>query len=365
VENISVPSTEIFTNFKNRVIAVPAENKSQWLASKQVAPGSPVEFSDVFTYNMDQYGGDMTAVGVLDDKIVFFKENVKFYVYGSGPAASGANDDFSNPERITGDTGCTNQRSIVSTPVGLFYQSPKGIYLLDRSLSDKYIGSPVEEYSQAGLVTSAVLMADVNQVRMTMDTGITIVYDYFVNQWSVDTGLMAQDSTLWQGSRYALVQSSGRVLVENADIYTDEELLDSAESTGSGIASFANSLPAPSAPHWDTTPNTTSTHSIDIFDGAVTPYFILHSEVDAGSLPVDSLEYWISTSSSSGFTSLVSMTGSFNSGDGVASSNITGVSAGTYYFQARTGIGNRHSSFSTSSIALVWNPQPGRDQGVI
>jgi hypothetical protein len=124
-------------------------------------------------------------------------------------------------------------------------------------------------------------------------------------------------------------------------------------------------LPAPAAPHWDTTPNTTSTHSVDIYDGAVTPYFILHSEIDGGSLPVDSLKYWISTSSSTGFTSLVSMTGSFNSGDGVASSNITGVSAGTYYFQARTGIGTRHSAFSTSSIALVWNPQPGRDGGII
>lgn len=221
VENISVPSTEIFTNFKNRVIAVPAENKSQWWASKQVVPGSPVEFSDFFVYNMDQYGGEITAVGVLDDKIVFFKENTKFYVYGNGPAASGANDDFSNPERVTGDTGSTNQRSIVSTPVGLMYQSPKGVYLLDRAIQDKYIGSPVEAYTKDALVTSAVLMAAVNQVRMTLDSGVTLVYDYFVNEWNIDTGLQAQDSTLWQGSSYAIVQSSGRILVENPNVFTD------------------------------------------------------------------------------------------------------------------------------------------------
>ena len=59
------------------------------------------------------------------------------------------------------------------------------------------------------------------------------------------------------------------------------------------------------------------------------------------------------------------MNGTYNSGDDVASSNISGVAAGTYYFQCRTGIGNRHSSYSTSSIALVWDPQPGNDQGVI
>ena len=221
VENISAPSSEIFVNFKNRVILVPAENKSQWWYSKQVVPGFPVEFSDLFVNNMDQYGGDIRAVGVMDDKIVFFKENTKFYVYGSGPAPSGANDDFSNPERITSDTGCLNQRSIVSTPLGLMYQSPKGIYLLGRNMVDTYIGSPVEEVTQAADATSAVLMPAVNQVRFTMDNGQTIVYDYFVNQWSVDTGLTAQDSTLWRGTSYAQVRSSGQVLVENASVYTD------------------------------------------------------------------------------------------------------------------------------------------------
>lgn len=151
----------------------------------------------------------------------------------------------------------------------------------------------------------------------------------------------------------------------DADVYTDESLSDTAQNTGSGIVSFTSSLPAPTRPHWDTTPNTTSTHSVDIFDGAVTPYFRLHSEVSSGSLPVANLEYFISTNTSTGFTSLVSMSGNFTSGSASTSSNITGVAAGTYYFQARTGIGNRQSAFSTSSIALVWNPQPGRDQGVI
>lgn len=221
VENISVPSTKIFTNFKNRVIAVPAENKSQWWYSKQVVPGLPVEFSDSFINNMDQYGGAVRAVGVLDDKIIFFKENNKFYVYGDGPSANGAEGGFSNPERVTGDTGCVNQRSIVSTPMGLMYQSPKGIYLLDRALVDKYIGAPVEQYSQAANVTSAVLMAEVNQARFTMDSGITIVYDYYVDQWDIDTGLLAQDAALWQGVAYAQIRASGQVLVESSDVYTD------------------------------------------------------------------------------------------------------------------------------------------------
>lgn len=221
VENISAPASTIFVNFKNRIILIPTEDQSQWWYSKQAVPGFPVEFSDLFVNNMDQYGGKITAVGVSDDKLVFFKENTKFYVYGNGPAANGANNDFSNPERITGDTGCVNQRSIVSTPLGLMYQSPKGIYLLDRALVDKYVGAPVEGVVNGATVTSAVLIADANQVRFTLDSGSTVVYDYFVDQWSVDTGLSAQDSTLWRGSDYALIRSSGQVLIQNPDIFTD------------------------------------------------------------------------------------------------------------------------------------------------
>lgn len=221
VENISVPATDIFVNFKNRVISVPNEDKSKWWNSKAVVTGLPVEFSDSFVNDMDQYGGDIRAVGVLDDKLIFFKENTKFYVYGDGPSPSGASGGYSNPERVTGDTGCINQRSIVSTPLGLMYQSPKGIYLLDRALVDKFIGSPVSSYTQAGNATSATLIANTNQVRFTMDSGVSLVYDYFVDQWSVDTGLTARDATLWMGETYTVVRSNGQVMAENASVFTD------------------------------------------------------------------------------------------------------------------------------------------------
>lgn len=151
----------------------------------------------------------------------------------------------------------------------------------------------------------------------------------------------------------------------DAEVYDDETLVDSAENSGSGIISFDNSLPAPSAPFWDTTPNTTSTQSVDIFDGAATPYFYLHSNITAGSLPVDRVDFMISQSTSTGFESGLVMQGPFNSGANVVTSPITGLAAGTYYFRARTFIGDRVSPQSTSSIALVWNPQPGRDGGVI
>jgi len=103
-------------------------------------PGFPAEFSDVFVNNIDELGGGVTAIGAMDDKLIFFKANTKFFVYGDGPTPSGANNTFSDADRVTSDGGCVNQRSIVSTPMGLMYQSLKGIYLLDRSMVDQSLG---------------------------------------------------------------------------------------------------------------------------------------------------------------------------------------------------------------------------------
>jgi hypothetical protein len=220
VENISCPATNILTSFKNRAIAIPSENPYQWWYTKQVVPGFPAEFSDLFVGNIDELGGPVTAIGALDDKLILFKESVKFYVYGDGPAPSGANNTFSEPDRVTSDGGCVNQRSIVSTPMGLMYQSLKGIYLLDRSLTDQYIGDKVEEYTASASVTSAVLVANVNQVRFTISTGEILVYDYYVKQWYVFTNLAPVDAVN-SNAQYCLVKDSGQVLRESADLYTD------------------------------------------------------------------------------------------------------------------------------------------------
>lgn len=220
VENISLPATNIITNFDERLVGIPAENPYAFWYSKTVVQGYPVEFSDLFIQNVDQVGGPITAAGVLDDKLILFKAATKYYVYGSGPADTGANNSYSSSIEITGDGGSVNQRSIVTTPIGLMYQSLKGIYLLDRSLQDNYIGSPMQAYTENALVTSALLMETNNQIRFTLDSGVTLMYDYFVKEWSVFTGLDAQDSFNFQDT-YCLVRSSGQVLRENPLIFTD------------------------------------------------------------------------------------------------------------------------------------------------
>jgi hypothetical protein len=220
VENIAPPASDILVPFKNRLIAVQADTPLTWWYSKQVVGDFPAEFSDLFTQNVDELGGPIRAMGVLDDKLILFKNSNIFYVIGDGPAPSGVNNDFSFPQIITSDVGCINQDSIVTVPIGLIFQSTrKGIFLLGRDLSLTYIGARVEEFNSF-LVTGSSLLANTTQVRLSLNTNVILIYDYLVNQWAIHSGLSYVDTTIYK-HLYTGLQSNGVVLEQTEGLFTD------------------------------------------------------------------------------------------------------------------------------------------------
>lgn len=237
VENISPPATSLMTEFKNRIVLVDSENPLQWWFSKQVIQGAPVEFSDILTQNIDQKGGNISALSTMDDKLIFFKTSNIWYVIGDGPSPNGLNNDFSYPQIISSDTGCVNQSSIVLSPTGLFFQSPKGIYLLGRDLSLNYVGAPVEQFNSA-IVTSAQMISGTNQIRFSLSTGIVLVYDYFVKQWSTFTNIPAVDAVIYAGN-YTYLTSAGITNTETPNVYADPLATPISLSLTTGWLSFA------------------------------------------------------------------------------------------------------------------------------
>lgn len=220
VPNGAAPAISACCSYKNRFIYFPSENTSQFGYSKQVIPGTPVEFSPLlFLQNVDAQGGALTCGAQMDDKLILFKRDRIFVTAGDGPTPAGTNNDFLEPQIVSTDTGCNNPASVVLTPLGLMYQSPKGIYLLDRSLSNTYIGADVEAYNSQS-VTSSQLLTSIQQVRFTLSSGVTLVFDYLVGQWSVFTNYSAVDSTISNGV-FTFVNSSGVVNQESVGTYTD------------------------------------------------------------------------------------------------------------------------------------------------
>lgn len=225
LEDIAAPPCSTSTMFDSRLWLVDAEDKNLLWFSKIVQESVPVEFSDLLTVYVapttaaQGNTGAITALSVLDDKLIIFKKNAIYQLTGRGPDNTGANNNYSEPTFTTGTIGCTNQRSIVYTPAGLMFQSDKGIWLLSRDLGTSYIGAPVEAYNTATVV-SAINVPGTNQVRFTLDTGVTLMYDYYYGQWGTFTGIAAVSSTLYQGFHTYLNQY-GAVFQETPGKYLD------------------------------------------------------------------------------------------------------------------------------------------------
>jgi hypothetical protein len=155
----------------------------------------------------------------MDDKLIIFKANAIYYINGTGPDNTGANNQYSQPIFITATVGCMNQVSIVFQPSGLMFRSEKGIWLLGRDLSTNYVGSAVEAFNTA-TVNSATNIPATNQVRFTLSTGQTLMYDYFQQAWGTFMGVPAISSCIYK-SLHTFLNSFGAVYQESPGSYVD------------------------------------------------------------------------------------------------------------------------------------------------
>ena len=222
VENIAPPAAKIIARFKNRLILAGLEDKNTLWYSQQHIPGEAVNFSDVFKIQVDDTGGQITALGELDDKLIIFKAGTIFAMNGDGPLPTGAQNTFSLPQLVSSDVGCVDPYSVVRTRVGLMFKSSKGIYLLDRSLQVSYVGAEVERWNDL-TITAATVVEDQNQVRFTTSEGRCLVYDLYFQQWYTFTNIRAIDCKTWQG-KFVFLQSSAEIWRENQSSYIDVDV---------------------------------------------------------------------------------------------------------------------------------------------
>jgi hypothetical protein len=226
VEDVNAPATNIMTLFDTRLWLVDAEDQNLLWFSKQVIEATPVEMSDLFTVYIPPTTatkgttGPIKSLAVMDDKLIIGKRDAFLYINGAGPDNTGNNNQYSQPIFITSTVGCSNQNSLVLMPMGLMFQSDKGIWLLDRNLQTSYIGAPVQDLTLGATVTSAVTIPGTNQVRFTLDTGITLMYDYYYGQWGSFTGVPAVASCIYQ-NLHTFINQYGAAYQETVGKYVD------------------------------------------------------------------------------------------------------------------------------------------------
>ena len=224
--NSAPPSCSLISLYQDRVIISGLEDPNLIWFSKNKFNSSnfntiPVEFSSSNTLAISQTGGPITALGLMDDKLIIFKKSSIFVITGAGPNDTGGGDQFSPAELVTNSIGCNNANSVVLMKDGIMFQSDKGIWLLDRGLgAPQYIGAAVDDDAKSHIVSSATIDPNDNLVIFTTFNGKALVYDYYINQWSTWTNHQSIDAIAFNGL-FTYCKSDGRVFRQNRTSFTD------------------------------------------------------------------------------------------------------------------------------------------------
>jgi len=214
IENVAPPSCTNVTLHKNRLFLGGLDENGYIAYSKEFVSGEGVAFSDFFSLPVDPASGNVTALASMDDKLIIFKKDAIYTLVGDGPLDTGAQNDFSIPQFVSGDLGCENPRSIANIPDGIIFKSDKGIYLLTRDLQLIYVGQGVEDFNNL-TISSAVVLEDINEVRFTTSDGVTLIYNYEFSQWSTFSNYEAVSAINGLGS-YLHLKSNGIVRKESS-----------------------------------------------------------------------------------------------------------------------------------------------------
>jgi hypothetical protein len=194
------------------------------------------EFNDAFAFMLPG-GEQVTGLGEMDDKVIIFTKSNIYAIAGNGPDDGGRGNDYSGLQLVSSDTGCVDARSIVSSPAGIFFQAPSGIFVLGRDLQIQFIGAPVRDITDLNsIITSAVLVPAANHVRFTCrdpnaTQGTILCFDFDQGAWiewtpkktmfGVPIPLNPIGACLHKGVYYVL-DALGTVFFEDDTAYKDD-----------------------------------------------------------------------------------------------------------------------------------------------
>lgn len=208
--------------------------------SGQPVYGEGTWFNPIFSQPVE--GG--TALAVMDGTLFVFTRRGIFACAGEPPSDNAAAGGLGGLQRLAVDVGCVTQRSIVVTGAGVFFQSERGLELLNRSRAVDWIGESVQDTLAAfPVITSATLdtsqslvyfeCASGSSSGLVTGTGRTLVFDLRLNAWvsadrradyAATADAPAQGAAYVytsSGYRYTWLSSDGRAYVEDRTTHLD------------------------------------------------------------------------------------------------------------------------------------------------
>ncbi len=203
LENLPPPPSTITIATEDRIfIAGIAGDGDRVRYSKRRQAGEVAAFHEALTINVPTVGGRITALAILNETLVVFRQTAAYMFQGQGFDNLGGGQNFSPGVKIPGDVGAVSMESVVVTPDGVVFKSSKGYYILTPRWACEYIGLQVNAYDSEDVVSAHVVERQ-HQVRLLTESRM-LVFDYRVKQWTEWTIEDGIDSTIWQSTHLYL-----------------------------------------------------------------------------------------------------------------------------------------------------------------
>lgn len=261
LEGAAPPPTLSLVNCKGRLFGINGDDSRQILYSRFFVAGEAPAFPPAFRIFLSDTEEGAVSLASLDDKLLVFTPSRIYYVYGEGPSDNALSGQFSEPILFSSALGCSEPRSVVTTPLGVFFLSGDGgIHLVSRSLDVARVSGPVEDSLRglAGETVVTVKSAHLDTSRgwvvwtIQVDESSTrqLVFSYWTQQWVIwdRNDAVPTVGGFWDGKHLLGCQMSGgrgRLAIEWEQFR--DRTINALDGTG-GVEAFREVTPVVQTP---------------------------------------------------------------------------------------------------------------------
>lgn len=208
LESLAPPAASIIAASQSRIFlaGVAGDPHRVWY-SKLRDNGQIAAFDDALTFDVPPAGGKITALAIMSETLVVFRERACYVIPGEGYDNTGGGTNYGPARVVSADCGAVSAEAIALVPMGLLFKTAKGWYLMSTNWQVQYVGGSVSDYDGENVVAVDVLESQ-HHVRISTTTRM-LVWDYLVNQWCVWDESNLVSACTWQGRHVIWKNSSG------------------------------------------------------------------------------------------------------------------------------------------------------------
>jgi len=257
-DNQTTGSISDLALYKNRVMATSVAGDNLVLASRPLEQGFSCGFPLIapFQILIQDQSEKITGIEKMPDFFLCFSQSNVYAVFGDGPNEAGIGA-FTGPKNIGPNQGMVEGTPHLSTSLGVFYISERGLYLVTSNTQIGYLGASIEDAFIENSVTAAspfpripvksiILDDESNEIRLLMEkNSAVLIYNTYFNtwyEWEIATGNTTNqklvDHKIINGS-YLVLQENGSILrSDNLDVSAIGYVDNYINAAGSAASSF-------------------------------------------------------------------------------------------------------------------------------